>query len=197
VTFLTPALGRSYQALLDELAAQLGWPIAFAKHAQQQTLIAVVQSIVTRPLAKLPGVHGGAEQVTVRLASGQQLAGGSCVAGRGVAADWVFAGGAVGCSEGNPTNVTIVRSHAYPRLTGPRPRLRLSHLARLSEVSREATVVAHLIAYAVGGWLRPWPVRPRIIAAGRRVVPFAGQRTLGSEGPEGESSAHVQPRQFR
>jgi Cft2 family RNA processing exonuclease len=75
VTFLTPALGRRYQALLDELAAQLGWPIAFAKHAQQQALIAVVQSIVTGPLAKLPGVHAGTEQVTVRLALGQQASG--------------------------------------------------------------------------------------------------------------------------
>ena len=74
VTFLTPALGRRYQALLTELAAQSGWPVAFARHAQQQALIAVVQSIVTRPLAKLPGVHAGAEQVTVRLAPGQQPA---------------------------------------------------------------------------------------------------------------------------
>ncbi len=70
VAFLTPAVGRRHRPTLDRLQAELGWPIAVARHPQQQALADLVRTTVGCPIVKGPGIHAGEERVRVRLAPG-------------------------------------------------------------------------------------------------------------------------------
>ncbi|HEX5417814.1 MAG TPA: MBL fold metallo-hydrolase, partial [Chloroflexota bacterium] len=69
VTFLTPAVGRRWQLLLDQLAESLGWPIVVADQPRQDALIETVRQIIGRRIAKGPGIHAAEERIRVRLAA--------------------------------------------------------------------------------------------------------------------------------
>lgn len=73
VTFLTPALGRRWQPLLDELQEHLGWPLAIAPQPQQQPLIQAVRERLPHRITKGVGVYAATEEVRVRLLPGESL----------------------------------------------------------------------------------------------------------------------------
>jgi hypothetical protein len=72
VAFITSAMGRRHTALLAQVAEQVGWPVRAATQPQQGAVIDAVRGIVTRRLARGPGIHTAEARVRVRLALGEQ-----------------------------------------------------------------------------------------------------------------------------
>jgi Cft2 family RNA processing exonuclease len=72
VSFLTPAVGRRFLPVLEELTRQVGWPLGIAPQPQQGPLIGLVRQILGRRIAKGPGLFPAEERVRVRLAPGEE-----------------------------------------------------------------------------------------------------------------------------
>ena len=67
VTFLTPLVGRRWQAELARLAGALGWPLAIDPQPQQGAVFEFVRQVVGRRIAKGPSLFAAEQKVRVRL----------------------------------------------------------------------------------------------------------------------------------